>query len=452
MANESKLRVAVIGGGIGGLTLAVSLHKLCGSRVQVDIYEAAQTLTEVGAGIGLWPRVWEIMEALGLSTDLAAISSGDSGDAGQSIEIRKSDYTVDGGSTSEVPTSTYSQLAGVRPFHRARFQAVLAAHFPSDPSYTAHFQKRLASYTVPPTESAPIELNFTDGSQAVCDLVVGCDGIKSVVRGVLYRTLAYPADSEPVWSGTVAYRSLIPRDVLEKVNPEHPCLSQLILFCGQNKHMTAFPMAQGTLVNVVGLVSLPEREGTKYDGAWVREVPKQEMIDVYAGWEPIMTQLLNCAENVTLWAINTIPHLPTYVGERVALVGDAAHAMTPHQASGAGQAIEDSFVLASLLADPRTNLQTLPHVLQVYDAIRRPFSQDIVQRSRKSGMLYDFLLSPSEADGVAVDVAGDSAADNLARRSALAQQLMLWTNQTSVMDDRDRALQALDAALAAEST
>ncbi|KAH9916545.1 uncharacterized protein B0H18DRAFT_65098 [Fomitopsis serialis] len=125
--------------------------------------------------------------------------------------------------------------------------------------------------------------------------------------------------------------------------------------------------------------------------------------------------------------------------------------MTPHQASGAGQAIEDGFVLASLLADPRATRETLPHVLQAYDAIRRPFSQDIVQRSRTSGMLYDFLLSPSEAGGDAVGVVGDSAADDLARRSALAQRLMLWTNQTSIMSDRDRALQALDAALAAES-
>ncbi|KAH9840776.1 FAD/NAD(P)-binding domain-containing protein [Rhodofomes roseus] len=440
-STQPKLRVAIVGGGIGGLTLAVALHKLCGSRFQVDIYEAAHTLTEIGAGIGVWPRVWEVMEALDLASDLSKISN-DAGKEGQPAEFRKSDYTVKGGSTSEGPASSSVKLAGIRPFHRAQFQAILAAHLPSNPSYTTHFRKRLASYEASSIDQTAIDLTFTDGSQVVCDLLIGCDGIKSVVRATLYRPLAHPAD--PAWSGSVAYRSLIPRDVLEKIDPEHPSLTKAVVACGHNKHIIAFPIAQATLINIVCFVSQPEQEGTKYDGAWVREASKQELLDAYAGWEPTMIELLNCAEKVTLWAINTIPPLPTYVGERVALIGDAAHAMTPHQGSGAGQAIEDGFVLASLLADPRTNRQTLPRVLQIYDAIRRPFSQDIMQRSRNSGRLYEFGLSPTESEGDVVGMTGHSAADDIARRSAALQRMLSWAVETSVMDDRDRALQALD--------
>ena len=67
------------GGGIGGLTLAVALRKLCGERVRVDLYEAAHAFSEIGAGIGVWPRVWATMEALGLADDLSAIATGNDG-------------------------------------------------------------------------------------------------------------------------------------------------------------------------------------------------------------------------------------------------------------------------------------------------------------------------------------------------------------------------------------
>ncbi|KZT63552.1 hypothetical protein DAEQUDRAFT_680182, partial [Daedalea quercina L-15889] len=199
-------------------------------------------------------------------------------------------------------------------------------------------------------------------------------------------------------------------------------------------------------INVVAFVTNPEGEGTKYEGAWSREASKQEIVDEYADWESWVVQLFNASA----WVINVAPKLPTYVGERVALLGDAAHAMTPHQGSGAGQAIEDGYILASLLADPRATRETLPRVLQVYDSIRRPFSQSIVQRSRATGMLCDYILSPSEL-GNDVDlsaITGDSEADDLEKRNSAIQQLLLWASETTIMGDRDRALQALDAALA----
>ena len=115
-------------------------------------------------------------------------------------------------------------LGGIRTFHRADFQAVLTSHLPPTPLYATHFNKRLSSYA--PTQNDPntVTLTFADGTTATCDLLVGCDGIKSVVRGVLYRDSSTPVD--PVWSGSVAYRSLIPQEVLKKVNPEHPSLTK----------------------------------------------------------------------------------------------------------------------------------------------------------------------------------------------------------------------------------
>ncbi|KZT63440.1 FAD/NAD(P)-binding domain-containing protein [Daedalea quercina L-15889] len=447
------------GGGIGGLTLAVALRKLCGSRIKVDIYEAAQAFPETGAGIGAWPRVWQTMEALGLAADLSAISSsGSNGEIGGYSARRRPRGLPRG-------ARLLSQLqVGLRTFHRAQIHSVLSAHLPLDPSCAAHFNKRFVSYATSPADPESIILTFADGTNATCDLLVGCDGIKSAVRGTLFRPQSNLTN--PVWSGSVAYRSLVPRETLLNVNPEHQSLEHVVLVsytCPPSlapNHFISYPIAQGKLINVVAFVTQPDGEGTRYDGEWTREASKEELINAYAGWEPLVAQLLNCVEKVSLWAINTVPHLPSYVGERVALLGDAAHAMTPHQASGAGQAIEvptycsRHFILGSLLAHPHATRQTLPRVLQIYDNIRRPFSQDIIRRSRTCGMLYDYMLSPSVLADI-VDLSGvarDSPADDLARRSSTTQHLLLWARDTSILDDRDKALRALDDALDEEWT
>lgn len=114
-----------------------------------------------------------------------------------------------------------------RGFHRADFQAVLASHLPPSPFFATHFSKRLSSYAAAEDDPQALTLTFVDGTTAICDLLVGCDGIKSVVRSTLYRTSSTPAD--PVWSGSVAYRSLIPQEVLKNRNPEHPSLTKGIM-------------------------------------------------------------------------------------------------------------------------------------------------------------------------------------------------------------------------------
>ena len=108
---------------------------------------------------------------------------------------------------------------------------------------------------------------------------------------------------------------------------------------------------------------------------------------------------------------------------------------------------QDSFILASLLADSRATRQTLPKVLQIYDSIRRPVSQYVARRSRDNGQIFDCLLSPYDVGVDIPEIKGSSTSDDLVRRSAAAQQMLLWAKETTIMDDRDKALQALDAAL-----
>jgi len=204
-------------------------------------------------------------------------------------------------------------------------------------------------------------------------------------------------------------------------------------------------------MNAVAVINRTELFGTPYEGEWSEVVSKSEVEHLFDGWEPQVKTLIDLMHNPMRWAVNLVPSLPTYVSGRVALLGDAAHAMTPHQGSGAGQATEDGFVLAALLAQPETTTKTLPTALQVYDEIRRPFSQDIQCRSLAAGQLG--TLNNAELLDVTEDqsFAGGISLDALKRVDAELEELYDWTWTTSAMDDRDRAVKLLKEKLASKS-
>ncbi|OCH95061.1 FAD/NAD(P)-binding domain-containing protein [Obba rivulosa] len=161
-----KLNVAIVGGGISGLAFAIALSKST-SNVAVDIYEAASSFSTVGAGIGMWPRVWEIMEAYGLAEALGRQQVATPGIDGL-FKYRRSDLPhgiqVGRGKVS------------MKSYHRADFLRVLLEHVPSH--YKTHFSKRLATYDDDP-EQESVTLRFTDGTSATCDVLVGTDGINA---------------------------------------------------------------------------------------------------------------------------------------------------------------------------------------------------------------------------------------------------------------------------------
>ncbi|PSR73282.1 hypothetical protein PHLCEN_2v10860 [Hermanssonia centrifuga] len=190
--------------------------------------------------------------------------------------------------------------------------------------------------------------------------------------------------AEPVWTGTIAYRVLVPVDRLPSFVLEKPALKKPLL------HVVTYCIAQGTMLNVVALVSQPELSDTVYDGPWATECNPAEMVDSFLDWEPRVREVLKLAEKPIKWAIHDLRPLPIYVSDNVALVGDSAHAMTPHQGSGAGQAIEDAYILGSLLGHPSTTLDTLPHALKAYEHVRLPLANNVLTCSRDAGLIYDF--------------------------------------------------------------
>ncbi|KAJ7647156.1 FAD/NAD-P-binding domain-containing protein [Roridomyces roridus] len=384
--SESKLRVAICGGGIGGLALAVPLSKH--KNIQVDVYEAAGRFAEIGAGVMIWARTWRIFELLGLAEDFAKVADSEP-DPAVGFNYRRSDVGANGFHWNFV-----SMPYGCIRFHRAHFLDVFVEHLPPD---VAHFGKRLVSYER--REDGDISLNFADGTSAECNVLVGCDGIKSVVRGQLLRDKAEAegrpdllALIEPRWSGTVAYRGLIPATEL----PKHETLASPMMYCGQDKHIVAYSISRGHICNVVAFATEPKNEDAEFPGKdqWVTPCTKEEVSKCFAGWESDVGEMLERIDNPTKWAIHRLHRLPFYVANRVALMGDAAHGMCPHLGAGAGQAIEDAFILATVLGVATRS--TLDAALEAYEQTRLPVANHVLKSSDESGKMYEFNSSFGE--------------------------------------------------------
>jgi len=216
-------------------------------------------------------------------------------------------------------------------------------------------------------------------------------------------------------------------------------------WCGKNKHIVSFLVAQGRLINVVAFCSSPEREGQAYPDPWVAQVAQEELLSHYRDWEPDVISLLKCIERPTRWAVHALRPLPTYAHGRVALVGDAAHAMTPHQGSGAGQSIEDAYLLSSLLAHPLARTNTILKVLAVYDGVRRPLAESVLMRSRENGFVYEF--NTPDYDGRVIRTDADLA--DLMVSADRLWGLWSWAWSGHPADDKRRAESMLECMIQA---
>ncbi|KAH8119851.1 hypothetical protein DFH11DRAFT_11993 [Phellopilus nigrolimitatus] len=329
-----RIRIAICGGGIGGLSLAVVLNKYC-SDVQIDLYEAAPQFTEIGAGISVWKRTWFIMQLLGLDASLGKMTVKPPVDAlSQGFVFRKSDQEEQGFNFHPMMVP-YGSIT----LHRADMLKVLSDNLLSSQNLRTHFSKRLVSYEQTEQNSLAsggVTLHFLDGSSAQADLLVGADGIKSATRATMYTRLAELAAKEDAaksaklrsyvnasWSGTYAYRALVETEKLLRAAQGHQAASSSMMYCGKDKHVVSYPISQGRLVNLVAFVTVPGGDGKDLDGPAVVDVSKQEMLECYKGWEPEVQQLLDCVDNPSRWTISHIRDLPSYADGRVALLGNS---------------------------------------------------------------------------------------------------------------------------------
>ncbi|KAI9069026.1 FAD/NAD(P)-binding domain-containing protein [Trametes sanguinea] len=409
---KPRFRLAIIGGGIAGLTLAVTLGRYAedgDAPIEVHIYENGPEITTVGAGISVWPRTWDVMHRLGLYEQLAEQSvqppGEEAGEPKPAFIFRKSDWNREGYEFGRIMIPH-----GCTTMHRADMVAVLVKNLPE--TCLIYTSKRLVHYTETiKTEgeragSTVYTLHFMDGTTSETDVLIGADGIRSKTRASMYdlahsrecRNDVSREDCErckratPTWTGTVAYRYLIPSERMREVNPEHTALNvqAQLSYSGKAKHIITYPISHGKYLNWIGFVTIPAGEGTTYPRKWVVDSTQQEVAALFSGWEPEVDDMLRLVEKPTVWAIHVVQDLPFSVYGSVALMGDAMHAMQTHFGAGGGQAIEDAYILGRLLADSRTTLARVPEVFRIYQDVRLPFTQRVVNEARKAGLMYEF--------------------------------------------------------------
>ncbi|VDC07527.1 unnamed protein product [Peniophora sp. CBMAI 1063] len=402
-APGAKFRVAVVGGGPGGMALAMAISKFNNpaAPVVVDVYESQPAIGTVGAGISVWPRTRALLQHLGLMRhfqgELNAQNAQNVGEnVGRGFLYSKSDQPH-GYPLYHMPMSCNPML-----LHRSDFLRALQSDITTPPLCNIHTSKRLVALTQDAAGEV-VTMRFADGATAQADAVIGADGVRSVVRA---NMLSDEERIEPEWPGVIAYRTLVPKEVLEAKGfpSDHDVRTLAHAYCGKGRHLVTYPISRGDFVNVVAFVSHADHS-ERFEGKWVRDVSVEEVRDAYKGWEPDVEKFLQCIETASAWAIHIVRDIPRASRGRIAVLGDAMHAFEPHFGAGAGQAMEDAYILARLLTHRLTTRASLPLALDAYNQSRLAFSTHIVRRTRLCDQLYEFSegplpSGPEDKDGI----------------------------------------------------
>ena len=357
-------RVAIIGGGIGGLTAA---RALCRRDVEVAIYESAPELREIGAGVALGPNAMKVLRSLEVEDDVRAI-------AGR-WEWAVTRHGKTGRVISRTSRDQQAALFGSAgaTAHRADLLDVLTHSLPGD-------IVTLGARCVGVESDGRVAVaKFQDGSEVEADVVIGADGIHSAVRESLFGPDA------PRFTGKICYRSVVPVDAV----PGEPPPAENVQWLGPHGTIVLYPVRRDELINIVCHY---DDENYRHE-SWVSRCERAEVLERYAGWHESLLRVFSAGEVWYKWALYDRDPIPEWTRGRVSVLGDSAHSMLPYLGQGACQAIEDGCVLAAALAaepdDPVAGLGR-------YERTRRPRASQVVLASRERGV-SNHLASPLAA-------------------------------------------------------
>lgn len=350
-------RVAIIGGGIGGLTAANALVR---AGVEVSVHEAAGELKEIGAGVALHANAMRVLRFIGVEERVRKIAG-------------KTDYSVTrdgltGRVISRTSRATFVELQGIEPatVHRADLLDALAAGLP--PGLVSLGQRCVSAGT----EGDVAVARFADGSSVEADVVIGADGIHSAVRTALFGPDA------PRFTGKICYRSVIAAAAVNGgLSPG--VASDNSQWLGPHGTIVLYPLRGEELINVVAHY---DDDSYRHE-SWVTECPGQEVTDRYAGWNEALLRLFAAGQTWYKWALYDRDPIPAWTSGRVSLLGDAAHPMLPYLGQGACQALEDGAVLANAMAASPADPVA---ALAAYERVRRPRASLVVLTARSRGV------------------------------------------------------------------
>ena len=328
-------KVAIVGGGIGGLAAALALTR---SGIHAEVYEQAPELRELGAGVQVSANGTHVLHALGLKEALEKVQVLPAGKAIRLWNTGQSWKLFDLGLES-VERYGFPYIT----IHRGDLHGVIAQALLEAKPDAIHLGRKCVGLAQTPDR---VELRFESGAPVTADIVVGADGVHSVVRAELFGA------AKPEFCGITAWRGVVP---MERVPPS---IARLIAtnWVGPGGHAVHYPLRAGTLLNVVGL---RERSDWTVEG-WNVRGTTEEMVNDFRGWHPDLHALIRNIDVPYKWALALRPTMDAWSKGRCTLLGDACHSMVPFLAQGAVMALEDGLVLARCLEgfsdDPMTAL------------------------------------------------------------------------------------------------
>ena len=350
--STTPLRVAIVGGGIGGVAAATALVQ---RGIDVRLYEQAPALTEVGAGVAIQPNGVRMLKRLGLGDDLERF-----GARFVEPQFRNADGTF---AAAMWPPELASKIEFYG-MHRADLLAMFVEKLPADIVSTGH---RCIGFE---QDDRQATLTFANGNRAMADIVIGADGIHSTLQQFVI------APSRPLFSGQVAHRGIVSA---ASVGWRPGAMRNWL---GAGKHFLVFPVRANELVNYVGFVTTDEQTRE----SWSAPGDPAALAREFAGWDPMVETILAHAKSTFRWGLYDREPLARWTNVRLTLLGDAAHPMLPHAGQGANQAIEDGVALATLLS--HADRDSAPRALQLYEQLRRERTAGVQQRSRLNGARY----------------------------------------------------------------
>lgn len=352
---QRKLKVGIVGGGIGGVSLASTLRS---RGIESRLFERAPAFGEVGAGIQMTPNAVKVLRALGIFDELQAISFLPQNIIGRNWKTGREMWRT--------PLAEDCPRLYGAPFfhvHRADLHRILLGTIDLG-------QTQLSTQCVGVRQEGSTAIaSFADGSEFEADVIVGADGIHSIVRKSIF------GEEPPRYTGNMCWRAVVPFDTppFDFVSPDSS------FWLGPNGHVVTYYVSGGKAVNIVAVLESKEWVAE----SWNVRSTREELLEGYKGWHPNLQKLFSHADDVFKWGLFDRDPMQKWTQGRITLLGDAAHPMLPFLSQGAAMAIEDAFVLGGALAEssPETALAR-------YEALRRPRTSRVQLESRERGRTY----------------------------------------------------------------
>jgi len=376
------LKVLIVGAGIGGLTAALALLR---RGLDVEVYEQAAELKEVGAGLQLSANGTRVFYELGVGERLKALSCEVSG---KEIRLWNTGETWKAFDLGKVSLERYGY-----PYftvYRPDLLEVLAAAIGRE---RIHLGAKCAGFT---QTDENVQLQFENHSPVIGDVLIGADGVHSQIRQRLF------GGDRPQFTGIVVWRGIVPMEDL----PQHMRRMVGSNWVGPGAHVVHYPLRAGKVMNFVGAL---ERSDWQVE-SWSARGTTAELAADFEGWHGDIQALIRNIPVPYKWALMTRPPMERWTEGRVTLLGDACHSMVPFLAQGAVMAIEDGFILARCLE----KYEGAARALREYEQARRERTRKAVEGSSANigRFHHPALADPAQArDYVTREWAGQNVAE-----------------------------------------